>query len=99
MEYNIPHIAEASWLDGFTLTAGWRWASRYYADQPNTIYLPGYSVGDLGFRYTTKIYDHPFILRFNVNNVANTAYWAGTGFAGGFEGAPRTFLATAEVKW
>jgi outer membrane receptor protein involved in Fe transport len=57
--------------------------------------FPGYTVGDLGFRYETTLYDHPFILRFNVNNFTNAAYYASEGVLGD----PRTFLATAEVKW
>jgi iron complex outermembrane recepter protein len=94
-EYTVPVIPEATWLHGLTLIGGFHWSSAYYINQPNTTKLPGYAVEDLGFRYTTTLYDKPFILRFNVNNVLNTAYW----IQSTFEGAPRTFLASAEMKF
>ncbi len=52
-------------------------------------------MGDLGFRYATQLYDHLLTLRFTVTNVTNYAYYVG----GGYEGLPRTFLASAEMKW
>ena len=99
VEYHVPYIAAADWLQGLTLIGGFHYSSEFWLNQPNTQKLPGYAVADLGVRYETKLYDHPFTIRFNVNNVANTAYWTGAGYAAGFEGPPRTFLATAQMKW
>jgi outer membrane receptor protein involved in Fe transport len=56
--------------------------------------IPGHITGDLGFRYEAKLYDHPLTLRFNVNNITNAAYYTYRA-----EGLPRTFLATAELRW
>lgn len=88
-EYNLP------FAQGLTLIGGFRYSGSYYADLPNTTKLPGFAVGDLGLRYTTKVVDRPLILRFNVNNFTNAAYWQ----SAGYEGVPRTFLATAEMKF
>ena len=98
VEYSIPFISSMPFLQGLTLIGGFHYASAYYINQPNTTKLPGYDVEDLGLRYTTKIYDKPLIIRFNVNNVLNKAYWVQSTFAG-VEGLPRTFLASAEMKF
>jgi len=74
-EYNIPFIASMPFLQGLTLIGGFHWSSYYYMDVPNVTRMPGYAVEDIGFRYTTLVADKPLILRFNVNNVLNTAYW------------------------
>ena len=101
-EYTIPCLAAAPWLQGLTLIGGFRAVSAYagslptsYANVPYTLKMPGYSVGDLGFRYTTRVYGKDVILRFNVTNIANTAYWQVVGA----EGSPRTFLASMQVKF
>jgi iron complex outermembrane receptor protein len=96
VEYKIPYYDSLSFLQGLTLIGGFQAASWYYGDYPNTVRIPGHIVGDLGFRYTTKVYDHPLSLRFNVNNFTNTGYWLS---GQNYEGLPRTFLATAEIKW
>jgi iron complex outermembrane recepter protein len=95
VEYDIPYVTEMPWLRGLTLIGGFQANSPYYENLPTTLKMPGYIVGDLGFRYTTQVYDHQLIVRFNVNNIANTAYWA----TNGYEGMPRTFLASATLKW
>ncbi len=91
LEYTIPVISSFEFLHGLTLDGGARYTSGYFINQPNTIYLEGYVVEDVGLRYATKIYDKSFIVRFNVNNVTNKGYWVQSTFAG-VEGAPRTGL-------
>ncbi|HTV32969.1 MAG TPA: TonB-dependent receptor plug domain-containing protein [Methylocella sp.] len=100
MEYDLPYLEQAPWLRGLTLTGGFQYVGPYnninYNTTPFTLFaMPGYVVGDLGFRYTTPLYGHPFTLRFNVTNFTNHAYWQNAYF----EGPPRTFLASAEMKW
>ena len=101
-EYAVPFLAAAPFLHGLTLIGGFRFASAYsgslptsYATIPTIEKLPGYSVGDVGFRYQTKVYDRDVVFRFNVTNVANAAYWQVLGS----EGPPRTFLASMQVKF
>ena len=80
-------------VPGLTLIGGAQYASSYYASLPNVQRLPAYAVGDIGLRYLTNS-KLPLILRFNVNNVTNQAYWVSSGI----EGLPRTFLATLEKQ-
>ncbi len=103
-EYTVPFIGSAPWLHGLTLTGGLSYFSPFNGTVPtaNTLAAiagiqkyPGYTVGDLGFRYATQLYNHPLTLRFTVTNVANYGYY----FGPGYEGLPRTFLASAEMKW
>ncbi len=94
-EYNVPVISAMSFLRGLTLIGGFHTTSDYYADLPNTQRYPGYVVGDLGFRYAAAMGDHLWVIRFNVNNITNNAYWQSPGR----EGQPRTFLATIQFKW
>jgi iron complex outermembrane recepter protein len=95
-EYTIPILATAPFLHSLTLIGGITYSSWSYFDYPNTTKLPGYAVEDVGFRYATALYDHPLIIRFNVNNVTNHAYWEA---GGSLAGPPRTFLASAQMKW
>lgn len=103
-EYSIPFLTQAPFLQGLVLIGGIQGTgsshgtpSGYTTVGQELIWQSGYVVCDLGFRYKTKFYDHDLTLRFNVNNVANYAYWASVG--PGIEGAPRTFRASAELKW
>ncbi len=101
-EYAIPYIANVPFLHGLTLIGGIQYNSGFsgslptsYATIPTIQKFPGYSTGSLGLRYTTKVYDRDVTFRFNVNNLTNTAYWANSGY----EGQPRTFLASMQVRF
>src|ERR1700753_3913592 len=95
VEYDVPYISELPFLRGLTLIGGVHYSSDFYINQPNTTRLPGYVVGDIGLRYTTTYDNHPLILRFNINNITNAAYWVQTNY----EGLPRTYLASAQIKF
>jgi iron complex outermembrane recepter protein len=99
-EYILPFIDSAPWIRNFILTAGVSFTGPYhgnirssYTTAPDS--FSGYTVGDVGFRYATAIGSHPVMVRFTVDNVANTGYWAATGL----EGPPRTFLGSVQAKW
>ena len=101
-EYTIPYMASLPYMRGLTLIGGIQYNGPFsgslptsYATIPTIQKFPGYSVGSLGLRYTIKVYDREVTFRFNVNNLTNTAYWS----VPGFEGAPRTFLASMQVKF
>jgi iron complex outermembrane receptor protein len=100
-EYNIPYFTEVPWAHNFILTGGISYTGPFHAQTGSAtnlagiVRINGFSTGDIGFRYVTKINDHPFTLRFTVTNFTNAAYWANWGTWG----QPRTFLATAEIKW
>lgn len=54
---------------------------------------------DLGARYVIAAGDTPITFRFNVDNVANNAYWSSS--LGGYlvQGQPRTFKASVTVDF
>lgn len=86
-------------IPGLTLTGGFQYYNRQSIDNLNTSSIPGYVVGNLGARFERTISGRPAILRLDVVNVAGANYWMSSTSGGAFEGVPRTFLASAEVKF
>lgn len=89
LEYDVPFVK------GLTLTGGAYYTGSFYADAANTDLLPGVLIGDVGARYTTHIDRYPLTMRFDVANVANTAYWQSAGFLGD----PRRISLSAETQF
>lgn len=89
VEFTLP-----SRLRYLTLIGGGNYVGSQYVNLPNTTAIPAFIVGDLGLRYTLNFSERPLIFRFNVDNVANNAYW----ISPGREGLPRTFLGTVEWR-
>jgi len=76
----------------------------------NTYKVDGYTVADLGARYSTLLMGRPTTWRIAVNNVTDERYWAnitpsgqngytGTGAGTGTLGAPRTIRATMQMDF
>jgi len=76
-------------LQGVALNARMLRTGGQYADQANTLSLPTWNRFDAGARYTFKVEHKDVTLRANVENIANTAYWASAN--GGYltQGDPR----------
>jgi iron complex outermembrane recepter protein len=96
-EYDVPLFK------GFTLTGGVYYTGRQAVDTRNTDWIPAFVTEDLGFRYRLtdwygeKLpYGREWIFRFQVANIANADYWLSPY---GYVGQPRTFLASAQVKF
>jgi iron complex outermembrane recepter protein len=96
-EYDVPLVK------GFTLTGGVYYTGRQAVDTRNTDWIPAFVTEDLGFRYRLtdwygeKLpYGREWIFRFQVANIANADYWLSPY---GYVGQPRTFLASAQVKF
>lgn len=70
LEWDVP-FAPALTLTGRVVHTG-----EQAADAGNTLYLDGWTRLDIGARYVTVVADRPVTFRFNVDNVANKAYWA-----------------------
>jgi iron complex outermembrane receptor protein len=87
-EYSVPGIPN------LTLTGGVYAFGPFYADSANTQKLPGVTVEDIGARYQVKLGQEALILRLTVENISNKSYW----ISGSFEGDPRTFVASAQIK-
>ncbi len=68
---------DLSILPGFTVMGGVYRTGGVYADQANTLWVPGRTTGDTGLRYATIWGGHDVIARFNVSNVTNERFWLG----------------------
>ena len=88
-EYNLPFFR------ALTLTGGVYYMGPSYADTLNTEQLPSWTTGDIGARYTTKLFDKETIFRLYVSNVTNTDYFSSSRQLG----APRTFALSATMRF
>lgn len=94
-DWYVPGTAGLS-LDARIIATG-----SVYADNANTLQVPGWTRLDLGARYVTAVAGKQLTLRARVDNVTDRAYWAS---AGGYPdngylvlGAPRTYSISASV--
>ncbi|PHR20758.1 MAG: TonB-dependent siderophore receptor [Sphingopyxis sp.] len=96
VEWDVP-FAPALTLTGRVVHTG-----KQPADIANSLYLDSWTRFDIGARYVALAGDNPLTLRFSVDNVANTAYWASA-----FDtfrpdlalGTPRTVKASATIEF
>ncbi|MGO3623463.1 MAG: TonB-dependent receptor, partial [Pseudomonas helleri] len=86
-------------LDGLTLTANTTSVSKQYINADNSQSIPGYTIFDVGTRYTTHLASRPITLRGSVTNVANKAYWGTPLLSSLGLGAPRTVELSASVDF
>ncbi|MCX5613938.1 TonB-dependent receptor [Bombella saccharophila] len=89
IEYDIP-FAKGLTLTGRVIHTGHQWANAQ-----NTQRIANWTTYDLGGRYTFLMTrKQPMTLRFGVENLTNSHYWASS--YGGYltEGLPRTFKAS-----
>ncbi|MGO3028213.1 TonB-dependent receptor [Pseudomonas helleri] len=86
-------------LDGLTLTANATSVSKQYISADNSQSIPGYTIFDVGTRYTTHLASRPITLRGSVTNVANKAYWGTPLLSSLGLGAPRTVELSASVDF
>lgn len=91
VEYNVPLLP-------LVLSGGGRYVSARYHDNQNNYTLPAYTLIDLGARYTTRIGGTDTTFRFNIDNVADKAYWLGSDERL-TQGAPRTYKLSAQAKF
>jgi iron complex outermembrane receptor protein len=86
-------------LDGLTLTANTTSVSKQYINADNSQSIPGYTIFDVGTRYTTHLASRPITLRGSVTNVTNKAYWGTPLLSSLGLGAPRTVELSASVDF
>lgn len=74
-----------------------------YANDANTLRVPGWSRLDVGARYLAEVAGKPLTLRARVDNLTDRNYWASSGgFPGAgylVVGAPRTLTVSASVDF
>ena len=86
-------------VEGLTLTANATSVSKQYISADNAQSIPGYTVYDLGTRYSTGFAGRPVTLRAGVTNVTNKAYWGTPLLSSLGLGAPRTVELSASVDF
>jgi len=72
----LTEYSMKQWAPGLVLTGNIHYTSERAANTTNTTYASSYATLDLGARYTTKALGVPMTLRFQVQNVTDTHYWA-----------------------
>lgn len=95
-EYTLP-------VPGLALLGGARYSASKYASQAGNVEVGGYTVFDLGSRYSTRVAGYDTVLRLTVDNVLDKRYWRDVGDYLGdnylFQGAPRTARLSASISF
>ena len=95
-EWDLP-FAPALTLTGRVVRTG-----KQAANLANTLYIDAWTRIDLGARYVIAAGQTPITLRANVDNVANTRYWASafdTFRPDLLQGMPRTYKASVSIDF
>jgi iron complex outermembrane receptor protein len=97
VEWDIPGV-EGLAIDGRVVYTG-----SSYADDANTLKVPGWTRFDAGLRYMMDVDGHVLTLRARVDNIANRNYWSSVGGYPGngylVLGGPRTFSLSASMDF
>lgn len=88
-EYAVPA------LQGLTLSGGFNIIGSAWGDTLNTDRLPGYTLVDVGARYTLAAAGYPLTLRLNINNLTDKRYWVNSSFLGD----ARSVVLSANLKF
>ena len=82
-----------------TLTAGACYEGKRFVDPSNRFYVGNVALFDLGARYEAEIADQKLTLRFNVENLADKAYWLTPSTVRLRQGQPRTFKLGVQIEF
>lgn len=96
VEWDLPFVR------GLTLTGRVVRTGEQQVNAANTLEIPAWTRFDLGARVVGVVADRPLTLRLNVDNVANTRYWASAydSFAQALlQGMPRTVKASVTMDF
>lgn len=87
MQYDLPMI------EGLSLNTNITAMSKQYINAENNLHVAGRTIYDIGGLYKTQIGQVPTVLRAEIKNLSNKAYWASSTSSG--LGAPRTLMFSA----
>lgn len=98
-QYNLGADWDVPGLQGVALNARMLRTGGQYANEANTLSIPAWNRFDLGARYSFDVEQRTVTLRANLENVANTRYWASAN--GGYlsQGEPRLLKVSATVDF
>ena len=96
-DYRIPGI------QGLSLLGGLQYSGSKYAEPTGNVKVAGYTLFNLGSRYSTRIEGYETVFRLTVDNLFDKRYWRDTGSYQGdgylFPGDPRTARLSATVSF
>jgi iron complex outermembrane recepter protein len=106
---NVPQFKSSTWLEysvpqfeGLKVNGAWQFSGKKAFDKENRVFVPKYSVFNLGVAYTARAGGGRLTLRANVDNVFDKFYWRDvTPALGGYllPGAPRVFKVSAQYDF
>ena len=91
LDWDLPGVPGLS-LNGRVINT-----SATYYDAANLLRMPSWTRVDIGARYATQIAGKPVVLRANLENVADKAYWVTSTYV--TVGAPRTLMLSAQIDF
>lgn len=95
--FNVGLDWDMPWVPGLSLNGRVINTSSTYYDAANLLRMPSWTRVDLGARYATRIAGKPVVLRANLENVADKAYWVTSTYV--TVGAPRTLMLSAQIDF
>ena len=96
--FNVGLDWDTPWVQGLSLNGRVINTAAMWYDAANRLRMPAWTRVDLGARYATRIGNQPVVLRANLENIADKAYWVtAAGYA--TVGAPRTLMLSAQVDF
>lgn len=98
-QYNLNVEWDVPVLSGLTLTARATYTGSQYVNASNTQQIPSWTRYDLGGRYATRWNNRPVVLRANIENLTDRAYWIGYGNGWLSTSMPRTLLLSASFSF
>ena len=92
-------------LTGFTVGGALQYRDKGYRGDfdlnrdgtPESIWTPGYTLGNLIFGYRTKLLNRRVDFRLNIHNVLDKTYYRASGLMSGLWGEGRTFRLTTRI--
>jgi iron complex outermembrane receptor protein len=90
---------DLSFVPNLTLTANANSVSKQYLGNDNSESLPAHTIFNLGARYATSVNQIPLIIRANIANLTNKAYWATAYYNDLALGNPRTLMVSATIDF
>ena len=98
-QYNLGADWDVPGVEGVAVNARMLRTGGQYADEANNLSIPAWNRFDLGARYSFDVEQRAVTLRANLENVANTSYWASAN--GGYlsQGEPRSLKVSATVDF
>ncbi|RZI68901.1 TonB-dependent receptor [Variovorax guangxiensis] len=95
--FNLGLDWDTPWVPGLSLNGRVIHTAEVYTSAANNLLMPSWTRLDIGARYATQVAGKPVVLRANLENVADKAYWITSTYV--TVGAPRTLMLSAQIDF